>query len=128
MELSYDSEWEEIMYLTAGVKDFDIWENLNHLETYTLIIVPKESPVLKYFTSKKILKNKFITIKTLKKSTHLFPLENPQKKYSKSPKGKEAMRKARETYDQSDPERRRQQKRDYMRRKRAKNPHYCKWK
>ena len=45
-----------------------------------------------------------------------------QKKYSKSQKGKDAMQRARETYDQKDPERRRQQKRDYMRRKRAKDP------
>ena len=50
----------------------------------------------------------------------------PQKKYSKSPKGKEAMRKARETYDQSDPERRRRQKREYMRRKRLQDPDYGK--
>jgi len=40
----------------------------------------------------------------------------------------EAQKKARKKYDEADPERRRQQKRDYMRRKRLENPHYCKWK
>ena len=40
----------------------------------------------------------------------------------------EAQKRARKKYDDADPDRRKQQKRDYMRRKRAKNPHYCKWK
>ena len=31
-------------------------------------------------------------------------------------------------YDESDLERRRSQKRDYMRRKRREDPNYCKWK
>jgi len=36
--------------------------------------------------------------------------------------------KARKKYDETDPERRKRQKREYMRRKRAENPNYCKWK
>ena len=67
------------MYLTAGIKDFDIWKNLHNLQTPTLIIIPEESPVLRYYASKKILKNKFINIEILKESTHLFPLEKPKK-------------------------------------------------
>jgi hypothetical protein len=55
-------------------------------------------------------------------------MNNSQKKYSKSPRGKLAQDKARKKYDESDMERRRAQKRDYMRRKRAQNPNYCKWK
>ena len=79
VELSYASAWEEAMYLTAGIKDFDIWKNLHNLQTPTLIIIPEESPVLRYYASKKILKNKFINIEILKESTHLFPLEKPEK-------------------------------------------------
>ena len=79
VELCYNLRWEEIMYLTSGIKDFNIWKNLEHMKTPTLIIIPDESPVLRYFASKKILKNKFITIKKLKGSTHLFPLEQPEK-------------------------------------------------
>ena len=70
--------WEEIMYLTAGIKDFDIWENLHRLKTPTLIIIPETSPVLRYHASKKISKNRLIEIKILKESTHLFPLEKPK--------------------------------------------------
>ena len=44
------------------------------------------------------------------------------KKYFKTIKGKKALRKARKAYDARDPEKRRQQKRDYMRRKREENP------
>ena len=49
-------------------------------------------------------------------------------KYHKTAKGKIALNKARKKYDEADKDRRRQQKRDYMRRKRAENPNYCKWK
>ena len=51
-----------------------------------------------------------------------------QKKYSQTEKGKDSLRKARKKYDEQDPDKRRKQKRDYMRRKRLENPHYCKWK
>ena len=51
-----------------------------------------------------------------------------QKKYFKTPKGQEALKRARRNYDEEDLERRREQKREYMRRKRLENPNYCKWK
>ena len=50
------------------------------------------------------------------------------KKYFKTEKGKKALKRAREAYDARDPERRRQQKRDYMRRKREENPDAWKYK
>lgn len=52
----------------------------------------------------------------------------PQNKYHKTQKGKEALNRAQKKYDEKDIEKRRTQKRDYMRRKRAENPNYCKWK
>jgi len=51
-----------------------------------------------------------------------------QKKYLNSKKGKEAQARARKKYDDADLDRRRKQKREYMRRKRAEDPNYCKWK
>ena len=42
--------------------------------------------------------------------------------YHKSEKGRRALKRARDKYDKSNPERRRKQKRDYMRRVREKNP------
>ena len=51
-----------------------------------------------------------------------------QKKYARSEKGKKAQAKAQKKYDEENLEKRRQQKRDYMRKKRAENPNYCKWK
>jgi hypothetical protein len=45
-----------------------------------------------------------------------------QKNYFKTPQGKKALRRAREKYDKQNPDKRRKQKRDYMRRKRDKNP------
>ena len=43
-------------------------------------------------------------------------------KYSETTAGRLALRRARAAYDERDPARRRKQKRDYMRRKRAEDP------
>jgi hypothetical protein len=51
-----------------------------------------------------------------------------QKKYLKTEKGRDSLKKAQEKYDKENPDKRREQKREYMRRKRAENPNYCKWK
>ena len=45
-----------------------------------------------------------------------------QKSYFKTPQGQQALRKARKNYDKKNPEKRRKQKRDYMRRRREKDP------
>jgi hypothetical protein len=45
-----------------------------------------------------------------------------QKKYFTTEKGQKALKKARKSYDESDIERRRRQKREYMRRKRREDP------
>ena len=47
---------------------------------------------------------------------------SPQEKYLKTKRGEKALKKARRRYDEADPERRRRQKREYMRRKREKTP------
>jgi len=51
-----------------------------------------------------------------------------QEEYSKTDKGKEAVRRAQQKYDEENIEKRRLQKKNYMRRKRAKDPNYCRWK
>ena len=60
---------------------------------------------------------------------HIEALEayEAQKKYFKTPKGKAARRRAGKAYDKRNPEKRRKQKRDYMRRKRSKDPDYGKY-
>ena len=54
----------------------------------------------------------------MKKNNH-----KSQKKYSGTEKGKKALKKARSRYDRKDPEKRRKQKREYMRRKRREDPY-----
>ena len=58
----------------------------------------------------------------------LYMSDSYQKKYSQTEKGKAAQSRAQKKYDEENREKRRAQKRDYMRRKRAENPNYCKWK
>jgi len=55
-------------------------------------------------------------------------VDDRQKKYLSSEKGKNASMRAKKKYDDKDKEKRKAQKRDYMRRKRLENPNYCKWK
>jgi hypothetical protein len=55
-------------------------------------------------------------------------MSSSQSKYKKSDKGKAAQSRAQKKYDTDNLEKRRAQKREYMRRKRSENPNYCKWK
>jgi len=54
--------------------------------------------------------------------------DKSQEQYSKTEKGKKAIHRAQRKYDEENIEKRRLQKKNYMRRKRAKDPNYCKWK
>jgi DNA-binding PadR family transcriptional regulator len=51
--------------------------------------------------------------------TNVDDIYSSQKKYQKTKKGKAALNRARKAYDERDPQRRRRQKREYMKRKRA---------
>lgn len=55
-------------------------------------------------------------------------MDDRHKKYAKSDKGKNAIKKAQKKYDEQNLEKRRIQKKEYMRKKRLENPNYCKWK
>ena len=55
-------------------------------------------------------------------------MDDRQKKYAATDRGKDALTRARKKYDEENLEKRREQKREYMRKKRAENPNYCKWK
>jgi len=50
-----------------------------------------------------------------------------QQKYSQTKKGKKALTRAQKRYDEENLEKRRMQKKKYMRRKRSEDPNYCKW-
>ena len=66
---------------------------------------------------KKSKKNRFFPEREIE--SEVDDTSSPQKRYRNSKKGKAAMKKARKAYDERDPERRRRQKREYMKRKRA---------
>jgi hypothetical protein len=55
-------------------------------------------------------------------------VDDRQKKYTSTKKGKDALARARKRYDEENVEKRREQKREYMRRKREGDPGSCKWK
>ena len=81
LELTYPKEFEYKIYKTGIVNDNFIWKKLNHIEIPTLFITAKNSNTfLKSAESKiKKIKNQNISIITIDKYSHLFPLEIPEK-------------------------------------------------
>ena len=81
LELTYPKEFEYKIYKTGIVNDNFIWKKLNNFEIPTLFITAKNSNTfLKSAESKiKKIKNQNISIITIDKYSHLFPLEIPEK-------------------------------------------------
>jgi len=80
-ELAYSPEWESHIYLT-GLRDFDLWRELPKLQVPTLILRGAETDTFLEKAADLVKeKNPRILIKTLEQSTHLLPLEDPQKVY-----------------------------------------------
>ncbi len=78
-ELIYSPEWESHIYLT-GLRDFDLWRELPKLQIPTLIIRGAETDTfLENAATLVRKKNPRIQIKTLENSTHILPLEYPEK-------------------------------------------------
>ncbi len=78
-ELVYSPEWESHIYLT-GLRDFDLWRNLPKLEVPMLIIRGAETGTF-LPNAANLVKQKQpkVKIETLEKSTHILPIEHPQK-------------------------------------------------
>ncbi len=78
-ELAYSPEWEAHIYLT-GLRDFDLWRGLPRLEVPTLIIRGAETDTF-LEKSEKLVKQKQpkVKIEALERSTHILPLEYPEK-------------------------------------------------
>ncbi len=78
-ELVYSPEWESHIYLT-GLRDFDLWRELPKLEVPTLIIRGAETDTF-LPNAANLVKRKQpkVKIETLEKSTHILPIEHPQK-------------------------------------------------
>lgn len=77
-ELVYTPEWEAHIY-QSGLRDFDLWRGLPKLEVPTLIVRGAESDTFLEKTAKLVKKkNPKIQIETMKNTTHILPLEQPQ--------------------------------------------------
>jgi len=77
-ELVYPPEWEAQVYRT-GMHDFDILRNLSKLAVPTLITRGAETDTF-LESAARLVKRKQpkVRVETLKKSTHLLPLERPK--------------------------------------------------
>ena len=80
MHITYSKDWEYQIYKTGLNADMYIWNNIKNLKMPCLIIKAAESNAFLNSSKKKICKiNPKIKFKTIDNSTHLFPLEFPQK-------------------------------------------------
>jgi pimeloyl-ACP methyl ester carboxylesterase len=78
-ELVYSPEWEAQVYRT-GLQDFDLWRKLPKLDVPTLFLRGAESDTFLDNAARLIRRMQpKAQIETLEKSTHLLPLERPEK-------------------------------------------------
>jgi pimeloyl-ACP methyl ester carboxylesterase len=78
-ELVFSPEWESRIYLT-GLRDFDLWRELPNLKVPTLIIRGTETDTFLEQAAKLVKqKQPKVKIEALEQSTHILPLEHPQK-------------------------------------------------
>jgi pimeloyl-ACP methyl ester carboxylesterase len=81
-ELVYSPEWEARIYYSSVWRDMDLWWGLPKLKLPTLIIRGAETDTFLAHTARRVEKIRPGTkIVTLKKSTHLVPLEKPQETF-----------------------------------------------
>ena len=77
--IKYPKEHEYSIYKTGLLKDNYIWKNIHNIDIPCLIIRASHSNAFLENAAKKVSKlNKKIIIKTLKNTSHLFPLEEPE--------------------------------------------------
>lgn len=77
-ELVYTPEWEAHIYMT-GMRDYDLWRGLANFDVPALIIRGDETDTFLPNAANLVKKkNSKIKIHTLKKATHILPLEHPQ--------------------------------------------------
>lgn len=78
-ELIYSPEWETRIYFT-GMQDFDIWKNLSSLRVPTLFLRGDETDTFLEDAAALVKQEQpKARIEVLENSTHLFPLERPEK-------------------------------------------------
>lgn len=79
-ELVYSPEWEARIYYTGIWRDFDLWRGLKHLQVPTLILRGAQSDTFWAKTAARVRRaNPKVQIETLENTTHLLPLEEPEK-------------------------------------------------
>jgi len=77
-QLCYSADWEMRLYITAVWRDLDIWRGLPQLKLPTLIVRGAETDTFWERTGRLVKrKQPRVKIETLKKATHLVPLERP---------------------------------------------------
>jgi pimeloyl-ACP methyl ester carboxylesterase len=79
-ELIYSPEWEARIYYTGIWRDFELWRGLKHLQVPTLILRGAQSDTFWAKTAARVQRaNPKVQIEALENTTHILPLEEPEK-------------------------------------------------
>jgi pimeloyl-ACP methyl ester carboxylesterase len=80
VKIKISKEWENTIYRTGSIHDNKIWKNINKIKCPSYVILPKKNQFGHFHYGEK-LKHKNRNFKNLfiENSTHLFPIESPQK-------------------------------------------------
>lgn len=79
-ELVYSPEWEAHIYYTGIWRDLDLWRGIKSLQVPTLFIRGAQSDTFWAKTAARIQRaNPKVQIETLENTTHILPLEEPEK-------------------------------------------------
>lgn len=79
-KLCYSREWEVRIYATSVWRDMELWRGLPNLQPPTQILRGAETDTFLERTARLVQrKNPRIAVETLERTTHLLPLEAPQR-------------------------------------------------
>ncbi len=79
-ELVYSPEWEARIYYTGIWRDLDLWRGLQRLNVPTLFLHGAQSDTFWAKTAARVRRaNPKVQIEALENSTHILPLEEPEK-------------------------------------------------
>ena len=79
-ELAFSPEWEAQIYYTGIWRDFDLWRKLKQLQIPTLILRGAQSDTFWAGTAARVRRAQpKVQIETLENTTHILPLEAPER-------------------------------------------------
>ena len=80
IKIKLSKEWENTIYRNGSIHDYWIWTNITNIKIPAYVITPYNNEFGHFNYGKNLAcKNKYFSNLTINETTHLFPLEKPNK-------------------------------------------------